>query len=103
MPKAYWIARVDVRDPVAYRNYIRDNGEAFQKYSGRFLVRAGRSETLEGDSRSRNVIVEFLDYDPAVACWHSDEYQRARAHRLDAAEADLLVIEGFEGGPPPMP
>jgi uncharacterized protein (DUF1330 family) len=101
MPKAYWIARVDVRDADTYRNYIRENDEAFRKYSGQFLVRAGRSETLEGESRSRNVIVEFPDYDTAIACWHSDEYQRARMHRLDAAEADLLVIEGFEGGPAP--
>ncbi|MCR9121068.1 MAG: DUF1330 domain-containing protein [Phyllobacteriaceae bacterium] len=103
MAKAYWIAQVDIHDPDAYKNYILANGEAFKKYSGRFIVRAGRADTLEGTSRNRKVVVEFPDYETALACWHSDEYQRARAHRIDAADADLVVVEGYEGGPAPMP
>jgi uncharacterized protein (DUF1330 family) len=104
MTKAYWIARVDIHDPDAYKNYVTGNAAAFSKYRATFLVRAGKSEVLEGTGRSRNVVVEFPDYDTAVACYHSPEYQEAMKHRMNGvAEADLVVVEGWEGGAPPMP
>ena len=69
--------------------------------SARFLVRAGRhGATLEGASRARNVVIEFPSYEAALACWHSPEYQEVLALRRGASEADLLVIEGYDGPPP---
>jgi uncharacterized protein (DUF1330 family) len=47
MAKGYWVVRVDVHDPDAYQRYVAANGPAFAKFGARFLVRAGRSETLE--------------------------------------------------------
>ncbi|GGE29728.1 hypothetical protein GCM10007276_03680 [Agaricicola taiwanensis] len=95
-PKGYWIARVDISDEEAYRTYTAANGEAFAKYSGRFLVRGGRHEAVEGKARSRNVIIEFPTYEAALACWRSDEYRRARSFRDGAATAEVIVIEGYE-------
>lgn len=100
MAKGYWIARVDVIDAEAYKNYIQANGEAFAKFGGRFLVRGGESESVEGSSRVRNVVIEFPSYRAAQECYRSPEYQRAMAFRREAAESDLVIIEGYEGAQP---
>jgi uncharacterized protein (DUF1330 family) len=100
MPKAYWVARVDVHDPEAYKGYVAANAAAFAKFGARFLVRGGRFEVVEGTSRSRNVVLEFKDYDTAVACYHSPEYAAAKALREPVSVADLLIIEGYDGPQP---
>ena len=100
MAKGYWVVRVDVHDPDAYQRYVAANGPAFAKFGACFLVRAGRSETLEGSSRSRNVVIEFPTFEAALACWHSPEYQEVLKLRRDASTADLLVIEGYDGPQP---
>jgi len=100
MAKAYWVARVDVRDPDAYKNYVAANAEAFRKYGARFLVRAGRFEVMEGSARSRNVVIEFDSYDQALACYKSPEYARAKALRDAASEGDLVIVEGYDGPQP---
>ena len=100
MAKAYWIARVDVTDPDGYKDYVAANAEAFAKYGARFLVRAGAFEAPEGTARQRNVVIEFADYQTALACYHSPEYQRAAAIRMAAADTDLVIIEGYDGPQP---
>jgi uncharacterized protein (DUF1330 family) len=97
MAKGYWIAHVDVSDPDAYQLYRAANAEPLQKYGARFLVRAGDFAQVEGESRSRHVVVEFVDYGTALACYHSSEYQKAFALRQRAAETDLVVIAGYDG------
>jgi len=94
MAKGYWIARVDVKSPDAYKKYVEGTVEAFEKYGAKFLARGGRVQPLEGVARGRNVIIEFDSLEQAVACYNSPEYQRAAAHRQGAAEAELLVVEG---------
>jgi len=74
MPKAYWIAHVEVRNDEGYKPYAAANPAIFRKYGGRFVIRGGKSECLEGGSRSRHVVIEFPDYDAAVACYRSPEY-----------------------------
>ena len=100
MPKGYWIARVDVHDAEAYKRYAEANAKAFEKYGARFIIRAGRFEPVEGAARGRNVVIEFPSFDDALACYRSPEYQQAMAHREGAAEADIIVIEGYEGPQP---
>jgi uncharacterized protein (DUF1330 family) len=100
VPKGYWVARVDVHDPEVYKDYVAANAAAFAKYGARFLVRGGRSEAPEGTPRSRNVVIEFKDYDTAVACYRSPEYVAAKKLREPASVADLLIIEGYDGPQP---
>jgi uncharacterized protein (DUF1330 family) len=101
MPKGYWVARVDVHDPEVYKDYVAANAAAFAKYGARFLVRGGgRSEAPEGTPRSRNVVIEFKDYDTAVACYRSPEYVAAKKLREPASVADVLIIEGYDGPQP---
>jgi len=98
--KGYWIAHVDVRDPEAYKGYVAANAVAFRKFGGRFLVRAGEFEMMEGQSRSRNVVIEFKDYATALACYRSPEYAEALALRVKASVSDLMIIEGYDGPQP---
>jgi uncharacterized protein (DUF1330 family) len=100
MPKAYWIARVDVTDPDAYKQYVAANGAAFSKYGAKFLVRGGKAETREGSARARNVVLEFKDYETAKACYESPEYRAAMKLRENASNGDLIIVEGYDGPQP---
>lgn len=100
MARGYWIVRVDVSDAEAYKDYAAANGAAFAQFGGRFLVRGGAFETVSGSARARNVVIEFPTYADALACWHSDLYQAARAKQRGGAETDLIVIEGYDGPQP---
>ena len=85
----------------AYQNYITANASPFAKYGELFLVRGGSHEVVEGTSRQRNVVIEFESYQVALDCYHSSEYEAAKALRLPpVAEGDLIIIEGY-GGPQP--
>jgi uncharacterized protein (DUF1330 family) len=100
MAKGYWLAQVDVTDPDGYKEYVAANEAAFRKYGARFMVRAGRHETLEGKCRSRLVVIEFPDYDTALACYRSPEYQHAITLRQSRSVADVAVVEGYDGPQP---
>ncbi len=100
MPKAYWIARVDVHDAEAYRQYVAANAVAFAKYGARFLVRGGAFETMEGSSRQRNVVLEFPSLQAAQDCYRSPEYQAALQLRLPVATGDLVIVEAYDGPQP---
>ncbi|MFL6815171.1 MAG: DUF1330 domain-containing protein [Bradyrhizobium sp.] len=100
MAKGYWIARVDVHNIDGYKEYVEQNGAVFAKYGAKFLVRAGKHVAKEGSSRSRNVVLEFKDYETALACYDSPEYARLLAIRSAHAESDLLIIEGYDGPQP---
>ena len=101
MAKGYWVAHLDVNDPEAYKGYVARNGKAFVKYGARFLVRGGQFECREGKSRSRNVVLEFKDYETALACYNSPEYAEALKHRMPpTADGDVIIIEGYDGPQP---
>lgn len=100
MPKGYWIVRVDIADPEGYKAYTTANAKPFAKYGARFIVRAGRYETVEGTSRTRNAVIEFPSYQAALDCWHSAEYQDVMKLRTSISTADVVVIEGYEGPQP---
>ena len=100
MAKGYWIARVDVRDAEAYKQYAGANGAAFAKFGGRFLVRGGAFESVAGTPRQRNVVIEFPSFEAALNCWNSPEYQAAKALQKGGAEMDLIVVEGYDGPQP---
>ena len=97
MKKGYWVAHIEVHNDDAYKKYVEANAEPFKKFGARFLVRGGQFETPEGNSRSRNVVLEFESYQQALDCYHSPEYAAAKALREGASEGDLMIIEGYEG------
>jgi uncharacterized protein (DUF1330 family) len=100
MAKGYWIARVDVYDAEAYKEYVRLNAAAFAKYGAKFLVRGGPFELKEGTSRARNVVIEFPSHRAALDCFDSPEYRKAYAARRPVSNGDLVIIEGYDGPQP---
>ncbi len=97
MPKGYWIAHVDVRDPQAYEKYRQANAAPFARFGARFLVRGGTHEVREGAAKARTVVIEFPSYADAMACYESPEYQAAKALRDPVSSGDLVIAEGWEG------
>ena len=97
MAKGYWIGRVDVENIDRYMDYVAANAAPFAEYGAKFLVRGGTFESVEGDARSRNVVIEFPSYQAALDCYNSDVYQAAKAFRDPVSTADVIVIEGYDG------
>jgi uncharacterized protein (DUF1330 family) len=94
---AYLISDVSARDPAALELYRTRAAASIVRYSGRYLVRGGEVETLEGDWRPRMiVVVEFPDLDRARAWYHSPEYAEALAVRDAALSRNLILLEGVE-------
>jgi uncharacterized protein (DUF1330 family) len=100
MAKGYWIGRIDVHNEDGYKPYAAANPAIFNKFGAKFVVRAGKFEIPEGESRSRNVVIEFPDYATALACYRSPEYQANIKVRQPHAIADIVVIEGYDGPQP---
>jgi uncharacterized protein (DUF1330 family) len=100
MAKAYWIARVDVSSEDGFKPYAAANAAIFKKFGGRYMVRGGKFDGMEGSSRSRNVVIEFPDYAAATACYRSPEYQSNIKVRQPHSTVDLIIVEGYDGPQP---
>ena len=72
----------------------------FANSAGATATRGGKTEVVEGKSRSRIVIIEFPSYEAALTCYRSPDYAKAIALRQANADADLIVIEGYDGPQP---
>ena len=92
---AYLVVEVEVHDSQRYENYKSMVPPSLEAYGGRFLVRGGRVETLEGNwSPKRFVMVEFPSVEKAKAWWASDGYAEAKALRQATATTQMIVVEG---------
>jgi uncharacterized protein (DUF1330 family) len=100
MTKGYWIGHVTVTNEQSYKKYVAANAEPFAKYGARFLVRGGDYDVPEGQSRDRNVVIEFPSLAAARDCYYSPEYQAAKALRENASEGDIIIIGGYDGVQP---
>ncbi|HYT77336.1 MAG TPA: DUF1330 domain-containing protein [Vicinamibacterales bacterium] len=93
---AYIIVQVDVKDPVRYEDYKTMVPPSLAKYGGRFVVRGGKTQTLEGTwAPQRFVMVEFPSVEQAKAWWASPEYAEAKALRQATAVTQMIVAEGI--------
>jgi uncharacterized protein (DUF1330 family) len=92
---AYLVVQVSIEDPVRYEDYKRMVTPTLAKYGGRFLVRGGRTETLEGDWHpERFVLLEFQSMERAKAWWACEEYAPAKALRQATSKTQMIVAEG---------
>jgi uncharacterized protein (DUF1330 family) len=93
---AYVIAAVsEAHDAEALTEYRRRNSEAVAAHGGRFVVRGGEMQVLEGDwSPLRVVVIEFADVETARAWYESDQYQAAIPIRQGASTTDIILVEG---------
>jgi len=93
---AYVVVEVEVKDPVRYENYKKLVPPSLAKFGGRFLVRGGKVETMEGNwAPKRFVIVEFPSVERAKAWWASEEYAEAKALRQATSSTQMIIVEGM--------
>jgi len=92
---AYIIVNVEVHDPIRYEDYRRSVLPTLAPYGGRFLVRGGKVEVLEGSwSPKRLVLVEFPSAEKARQWWNSAEYAAPKALRQATSITDMVMVEG---------
>jgi uncharacterized protein (DUF1330 family) len=93
--KGYVIADVDVRDPETYQEYRAQVPATLEPYGGRFLVRGGANEVLEGEWRPhRLVVLEFDSPEQARAWYESEEYRAPKELRQRVSVGNLVLVEG---------
>lgn len=94
---AYILVEVEVTDPVRYEGYKALAAQTTAQYGGRYIVRGGHTETLEGEwSPKRLVILEFPTAERARTWLNSPEYAPARAMRHQYAHSQMILAEGVE-------
>jgi uncharacterized protein (DUF1330 family) len=94
--KAYVIVDVTITDPARYDDYKKLTPGSLQPFEGRFMVRGGATETLEGDWKpGRIVILEFPSMEKARGWWSSAGYAPAKAIRQSASKTRMIVVEGL--------
>ncbi len=92
---AYVIVEIEITDPVRYEGYKKLAGETVLAYGGRFVVRGGRAETLEGTWNPRRVVVlEFPTSERAKEWWASETYRPAKELRQQTARTQMILVEG---------
>ena len=95
---AYIVLNVTVREREAYDRYKQLAAQSVAAYGGRYLVRGGATETLEGQWHpSRFVILEFPTLKQGRAWWMSPEYAPAKALRQSCADTEMVLVEGVPG------
>ena len=99
---AYVIADVgEIHDAEAYARYRELSTASVALHGGRWVVRGGAHEVLEGDwEPGRLVVIEFDDVDAARAWWDSEDYREAAEVRRGASVGSLVLVEGATSAPP---
>ena len=93
---AYIIVEVKINDPVQYEEYRKLTPISLAAYQGKFIVRGGKTETLEGDwDPQRMVVLEFPNTELAKKWWSSEAYAPAKALRQRTAETKMILVEGL--------
>ena len=93
---AYLVGNITVTDPVAFEEYRAKVPAVIAAHGGRYVVRGGAMEVLEGDwPRPRNVILEFPDMQRLKAFYESAEYAPLLALRKRSAVSNIIAVEGY--------
>lgn len=92
---AYVIVDIEITDPVQYEEYKQLAAPTVAQYDGRYVVRGGAAQTLEGRwTPGRLVVLEFPSVERATEWWESDEYAPAKAMRHASANSQMILVEG---------
>ena len=92
---AYLIGEIEVTDPAAYEEYRTQVLPVVTQYGGRFIVRGGKVETLEGGWAPKRVVtLEFPSMDQARRFYHSPEYAPLLRMRHAASRGKMILVEG---------
>ena len=92
---AYIIAHLQITDPEGFERYREAVPPIVERYGGRYLIRGGAAETLEGEwTVPRLVVLEFADRDAAERFYRSPEYREILPIRLGATTGTAAIVDG---------
>ena len=92
---AYLIVEIDVQDPVGYQDYKKLAGPTVEARGGKYIVRGGKTEVLEGDWQPKRIVVlEFSSMDAAREWLNCEEYREPRKMRHRTARTNMILVEG---------
>lgn len=92
---AYILGEITVKDAETYRGYSAKVDAVLGQFGGKFLVRGGATQPLEGAPYARVVVIEFPDMAAAKRFYSAPEYQTIAAIRTSASEGRLTLVEGY--------
>jgi uncharacterized protein (DUF1330 family) len=94
---AYVIVDINIHDPSSYETYKLLTPSSIAAYDGSFVIRGGKTITLEGDWKpERIVVLKFPSMERAKQWWDSVEYAEAKAIRQAASFTKMIIVEGME-------
>ena len=92
---AYVIVEIDIVDPTGYEEYKKLASATVEKYGGKYIVRGGPVETLEGDWKPKRIVVLQFDSMQRAKEWlNCEEYREPRKMRHRTARTRMVVVEG---------
>lgn len=92
---AYLVAQIEITDPDLFKKYSAQVTDVVARHGGRYLVRGGARETLEGSPpERRTVIIAFDDREAALRWYNSEDYAPLLALRQKASRGDLILVDG---------
>jgi uncharacterized protein (DUF1330 family) len=92
---AYIIVEIDVHDPAGYEEYKKLAGATVEARGGKYIVRGGKTEVLEGDWQPKRIVVlKFPSTDQAKEWLNCDEYREPRKMRQFTAKTNMILVEG---------
>jgi len=92
---AYVIVEIDIVDPAGYEEYKKLAGATVEKYGGKYIIRGGAVETLEGDWNPKRIVVLQFDSMQRAKEWlNCEEYREPRKMRHRTARTRMVVVEG---------
>ncbi len=95
MKKAYLIIRINIKNIELFQQYLPLSTKAVEKYGGKYLIRGGAFDVVEGKwPAERTTVVEFESFEKAKEFYNSLEYNEAKNVRQKSADTDFILIEG---------
>ena len=92
---AYYIVEIDIQDPAGFEEYRSKVPATIERYGGKYLVRGGRLETLEGEWRPKRIVVlEFPSVEQAKRWYDSEEYRPLKELRRRTARGHIVLVDG---------
>ena len=92
---AYVIVQINVTNSENYKEYLKNVTSIVEKYGGKYIVRGGKKELMEGKwDYERTVVVEFPDFKSGLNWYNCDDYKPIKEIRKNNSEGNCIIIEG---------
>lgn len=93
---AYVIVEIDIFDPAGYEEYKKLAGATVENYGGKYIVRGGKTEVMEGDWNPKRIVVLQFESAQRARDWlNSEQYREPRKMRHRTARTKMILVEGL--------